>query len=1793
MEPPNPLSTKKDDPSQDSNTPPAIEAPSQAPGNTAPTSLVPQQREQADHTTTTSVTGTNRPHRWWEQDIPPRSTALQLLSSQSQAVNDSAIKMDSRTEEGTIQGSKEPDMQSRYGSSVDPLKAENGAKGKVVKNFISSRQPQEGEDSNNCKSSLPAFIFSKSHAIPYRSFGNQGNNNGKNDEDSRNPVLSDIPQENSGKKSPEFRLIPIDKETSRQTADPSSENAADNYRSFGHQTNNNSTKDEDSRNASSPVIRRRNESPEFTLRPIDAETSRQTAGPSSEDAGDNDPSFGNQANSNGEKDEDSRNASSPVIRRRNESPEFTLRPIDADTHRENAADAVTKAPQDNVNLSQPRTNANTAQRFSEPKEFSTLGSSAPALSNKSESERLGAGLSPGNFGTFSSKGGSNLSNTNRNSAFSVASEDRNPFLKQSLNQTVNPGDSSSRMMVGSSVPQTKINSNSFGTNNTLGTAQAKTTGSETSNLLDSKRSFGLEKSPSEISQDKLKSGFPFGRFPPFIVGSRFNEVNQELSTNNRVDPSEGFPRVSIAGISQDSTDKQQGTKRNVNIGTQDTQRVDAKTSSYGMPFYPSQLRKFGMKDNRPPGNSFYFSRSPSPPERPTAAGIQPSPPEHKSDDVYHGSPRSYPRPPSPHSRPLNDISATRSDMRELRVEDALSYLDRVKLEFGDRPSIYNEFLGIMKDFKAHILDTPGVIMKVSQLFRGYNHLILGFNMFLPDGYRISIKDLMQGGKYAGESLPSISQVSKSESVDPMSHVGLGMPREQPPSQNPFLLRGGMSMSSSPSQGHILSGIKDNSITSQGSHPPQSQMGSHHQTSLNHVQQIQQAPQEEEGNFIEFDHAITFVTKIKRRFADEPRVYQQFLEILHTYQKEQRGIKDVLEQVSVLFADHPDLLKQFTYFLPEAVQEQAKERLNAAAAEAEARKMALHTMEAPEEVESQSETMRGHDMEVTMDMTVKESESAQSAPVDEKCPSSPQNVTVQYPVMPETLIYNSGVERQFFDLAKESLRSSSREGDLAWAEFLKCMDLYAQEILSKNDMLKYMEDLLGKQHVDLFEEFKRILSAAGAAGAPSHDEAWHSVPLSEIDFSRCRRCTPSYRALPRDYPAPPFSGRSTDEAKLLNDIWISLPDGSEESYTFRHMRKNQHEEVLFRCEDERFEIDMVIDSTVTALNRLEPIAEEIAMLQEKETFSGRITTEGNGLKTARDNGGIGGKTIKYSFDKTILNTIHRHAITRIYGESGQEMLDLMQRNPVVAIPVVVKRLKQKYKDFRAAREVLNRRWKELAEINYYKSIDHRSLTWRAVDKRATSTRTLAAEIKDRAINNGLESEATIIAKRDKAKEEFGSFYERTMGRYLPKKMDLYGLPKPVDSIFTPHYSMSYENNSWAQRDAYRIISFALERGSTSPTDKERCHRLWTDFLAPFFDLGSIWIRAPAASYAALPHHHAPSIVSNGDDSGNEDDESSADDENDMLGNMMVTEEDMKDSTAEKSRVTDFCLLDNQPIPSGATISTVYGDGTVVEYRTTDKVFVVSLQCGAMAFLTRKAVLCTILPVDPYNDLEHPIETNEDPLERDDDKFILGPQSLYLFFRLHQILIKRLNIAKKLAHTVDKDQSLSTLIEQIIPDANENVGQKRYEAFLCLVYGLFDGVFNPGAGSNAAEGGKYEDRVRCLLGHNAYELATMDKLVSHILKHLQNLANDDTMQGMIQIFRKHLDVGAFKPQAFRQEAALISEGENIFAFQYCHTPKSDNAVMHIELLGCIADVEDEDSVTSIPESNDGPVTKKQRR
>lgn len=453
-------------------------------------------------------------------------------------------------------------------------------------------------------------------------------------------------------------------------------------------------------------------------------------------------------------------------------------------------------------------------------------------------------------------------------------------------------------------------------------------------------------------------------------------------------------------------------------------------------------------------------------------------------------------------------------MRELRVEDALMYLDQVKMEFGDRPHIYNQFLEIMKTFKSQQIDTPGVIQRVSSLFHGNKRLVLGFNTFLPEGYKIEIPHEDQHGGYLAvyraPGKPGVTQLhstttevvlnnastasatiedrkmtSQSQQQNPASNnnnqANNGMQMHQQRQQSSSMQHqqmGGVGPNAGPHdaqvQGNISAGgpqtmqphgqqlnsmaktqqhgpqVNQNAMMMEqpGSNnnsfrpqqqPPQQQQQSHqpqmsqqprtmqmhqgqpgpgassnqplppdqqnvnvpqaetqqqhsgrpiHQQQAgmgptnaampdNHVgsnmamqgptvnnvpgqvggginntvpgQQVQQPPipqqQPPQQQPVEFDHAINYVTTIKKRFASEPDTYKKFLEILHTYQKEQRGIKEVLDEVSVLFADHPDLLKDFTYFLPDAVQEQAKQQLESVVRASENRKRAMDAAKA--------------------------------------------------------------------------------------------------------------------------------------------------------------------------------------------------------------------------------------------------------------------------------------------------------------------------------------------------------------------------------------------------------------------------------------------------------------------------------------------------------------------------------------------------------------------------------------------------------------------------------------------------------------------------------------------------------------------------------------------------------------------------------------------------------------------------------------------------------------------------------
>ena len=82
------------------------------------------------------------------------------------------------------------------------------------------------------------------------------------------------------------------------------------------------------------------------------------------------------------------------------------------------------------------------------------------------------------------------------------------------------------------------------------------------------------------------------------------------------------------------------------------------------------------------------------------------------------------QPPPPQQQP----QMQQPKNRELKVEDALLYLDQVKCECSEY--VYNDFLEIMKNFKNQSISTPGVIERVKNLFKGTYTLIFSYNLSL-------------------------------------------------------------------------------------------------------------------------------------------------------------------------------------------------------------------------------------------------------------------------------------------------------------------------------------------------------------------------------------------------------------------------------------------------------------------------------------------------------------------------------------------------------------------------------------------------------------------------------------------------------------------------------------------------------------------------------------------------------------------------------------------------------------------------------------------------------------------------------------------------------------------------------------------------------------------------------------------------------------------------------------------------------------------------------------------------------
>ena len=84
-------------------------------------------------------------------------------------------------------------------------------------------------------------------------------------------------------------------------------------------------------------------------------------------------------------------------------------------------------------------------------------------------------------------------------------------------------------------------------------------------------------------------------------------------------------------------------------------------------------------------------------------------------------------------------------------------------------------------------------------------------------------------------------------------------------------------------------------------------------------------------------------------------------------------------------------------------------------------------------------------------------------------------------------------------------------------------------------------------------------------------------------------------------------------------------------------------------------------------------------------------------------------------------LNLRCIERLYGDHGLDVMDILRKNPGLALPVILTRLKQKQEEWSKCRADFNKVWAEIYAKNYHKSLDHRSFYFKQQDTKNLSTK----------------------------------------------------------------------------------------------------------------------------------------------------------------------------------------------------------------------------------------------------------------------------------------------------------------------------------------------------------------------------------------------------------------------------------------------------------------------------------------
>lgn len=135
------------------------------------------------------------------------------------------------------------------------------------------------------------------------------------------------------------------------------------------------------------------------------------------------------------------------------------------------------------------------------------------------------------------------------------------------------------------------------------------------------------------------------------------------------------------------------------------------------------------------------------------------------------------------------------------------------------------------------------------------------------------------------------------------------------------------------------------------------------------------------------------------------------------------------------------------------------------------------------------------------------------------------------------------------------------------------------------------------------------------------------------------CGPSYKRRKIE-----LQSSQRRKMRVLNDSWVC---DAPNAIWARRPAMDEHEKAVLDCEDERFELDMVIERCGLAM----------AHIDENEP----------------------------------LTAIDLRFIERLYGEHGLDIVDLVKKDPVRTLPIIRRRIYQKKVELTIFREKKNQQW----------------------------------------------------------------------------------------------------------------------------------------------------------------------------------------------------------------------------------------------------------------------------------------------------------------------------------------------------------------------------------------------------------------------------------------------------------------------------------------------------------------------